>query len=205
MKFERVQKHFKYRTRQIAGCLITHEHGDHAKYVKQYLNEGLNCYITNGTMLAIDYESHRLSTIKAKQEFRIGTWSIIPFDIEHDANEPVGFLLRSSLGYKVLYVTDTKYLKYKFNGITHMMLEVNYIYEQMQDNVKNGAIHQALANRIIDSHFSLEHAREMLKSNDLSKLESIHLIHLSVQNANADFIKQEIQETTGVPVYVGGL
>lgn len=161
--------------------------------------------MTNGTMLAIDYESHRLSTIKAKQELRIGTWSIIPFDIEHDAKEPVGFLLRSSLGYKVLYVTDTKYLKYKFSGLTHMMLEVNYIHEQMQENVKNGAIHQALANRIMDSHFSLEHAIDMLNSNDLSKLQAIHLIHLSSQNSNANEIKTQIQETTGVPVYVGGL
>ncbi len=161
--------------------------------------------MTNGTMLAIDYESHRLSTIKAKQELRIGTWSIIPFDIEHDAKEPVGFLLRSSLGYKILYVTDTKYLKYKFSGLTHMMLEVNYIYVQMQENVKNGAIHQALANRIMDSHFSLEHAIDMLNSNDLSKLQAIHLIHLSSQNSNANEIKTQIQETTGVPVYVGGL
>lgn len=86
--------------------------------------------MTAGTQQAMNFESHRLCTIKARQKLRIGTWSILPFDIEHDANEPVAFLLQSTLGYKVLYVTDTKYLKYKFNGITHMMLEVNYIYEQ---------------------------------------------------------------------------
>ncbi len=83
--------------------------------------------MTAGTQQAMNFESHRLCTIKAKQELRIGTWSILPFDIEHDANELLAFLLQSTLGYKVLYVTDTKYLKYKFNGITHMMLEVNYI------------------------------------------------------------------------------
>lgn len=202
IKFERVQKHFKFKTRQIAGCLITHEHGDHAKYVKQYLKQGMDCYMTSGTMLATNYESHRISTIKARQELRIGTWSIIPFEIEHDAAEPVGFLLQSSLGYKVLYITDTKYLKYRFNGLTHMMLEVNYIYEQMQENVKNGDIHPSLANRIMESHFSLEHAIGMLKANDLTKLQEIHLIHLSSNNANADEIKTQIQETTGVPVYI---
>ncbi len=31
-----------------------------------------------------------------------------------------------------------------------MMLEVNYIYEQMQENIKNGSVHSTLANRIID-------------------------------------------------------
>ena len=44
----------------------------------------------------------------------------------------------------------------------------------------------------------------MLEANDLSKLEEIHLIHLSSNNANATYIKQSIQEVTGVPVYVGG-
>ncbi|EOC4808075.1 MBL fold metallo-hydrolase [Staphylococcus aureus] len=205
MKFERVQKHFKYKTRHIAGCLITHEHGDHAKYTKQFVDNGVISYMTAGTQQAINFESHRLCTIKAKQELRIGTWSILPFDIEHDANEPVAFLLQSTLGYKVLYVTDTKYLKYKFNGITHMMLEVNYIYEQMQENIKNGSVHSTLANRIMESHFSLEHAIGMLKANDLTRLEEIHLIHLSSQNSNAKYIKSEIQKVTGAPVYVGGL
>ena len=205
IKFEKVQKHFKGRTRKIKGCLITHEHGDHAQYVKQYLSEGINCYVTLGTYNAINIESHRIYNIKSKQEIRIGTWSILPFDIDHDANEPVGFLLQSVHVYKVLYVTDTKYLKYKFKGLTHMMLEVNYVYEQMQQNIKDGVIHNALANRIMQSHFSLEHAIGMLKANDLSNLEEIHLIHLSSNNANAEQIKTSIQEVTGVPVYIGGL
>lgn len=161
--------------------------------------------MTQGTHNALNVTSHRICSIKAKQETRIGTWSILPFDIEHDANEPVGFLLQSTLGYKVLYVTDTKYLKYKFKGVTHMMLEVNYIYEQLKQNIKDNKVHVGLANRVMESHFSLEHAVEMLKVNDLSKLEAIHLIHLSSSNANAGVIKQAIQETTGKPVYVGGL
>jgi phosphoribosyl 1,2-cyclic phosphodiesterase len=37
----------------------------------------------------------------------------------------------------------------------------------------------------LNSHFSLEHAIGMLEANDLSKLEEIHLIHLSSNNANA--------------------
>ncbi|QDW94828.1 MBL fold metallo-hydrolase [Staphylococcus caprae] len=205
IKFDKVQKHFKGRTRKIKGCLITHEHGDHAQYVKQYLSEGINCYVTLGTHNSINIESHRIYNIKSKQEIRIGTWSILPFDIDHDANEPVGFLLQSVHGYKVLYVTDTKYLKYKFKGLTHMMLEVNYIYEQMQQNIKDGIVHNALANRIMQSHFSLENAIGLLKANDLSKLQEIHLIHLSNNNSNATHIKNSIQETTGVPVYIGGL
>lgn len=191
--------------RDIAGCLITHEHGDHAKYTNQYAENGVECYATLGTLNQLGITSHRLHVIKVKRAFKIGSWEILPFDIEHDVAEPVGFLMKSDKGYKVLYVTDTKYVKYKFKGVTHMLLEVNYIHELMQQNVKEGVIHQALVNRVMDSHFSLEYAIQFLKANDLSKLEEIHLIHLSNNNSNAQKIKDEVQKASGVPVYVGGL
>lgn len=205
MKFEKVQKALDFRTRDIAGCLITHEHGDHAKYTDQYLKHGINCYMTKGTKVAKRFQSHRLFTVKAKQETRIGTWSILPFEIEHDAAEPIGFLLQSMQGYKVLYLTDTKYCKYNFKGLTHLMLEVNYIYENLKDNVKGGQVNQGLANRIMDSHFSLEYAIKLLKANDLTQLQQIHLIHLSSTNSDAQYIKEQVQQASGVPVYIGGL
>ncbi len=76
--------------------------------IQSGLHNGVISYMTAGTQQAMNFESHSLCTIKAKQELRIGTWSILPFDIEHDVNEPVAFLLQSTLGYKVLYVTDYK-------------------------------------------------------------------------------------------------
>lgn len=204
INFRNVQIALAFKTRKLAACLITHEHGDHAKYVKQYMNHGITTYMTQGTKDALNINSHRLCTLKAKQELRIGSWSILPFEVEHDAAEPVGYLFKSDYGYKVLYLTDTKYVKYKFKGITHMMLEVNYVYEKMLQNVKDGVLHKALSNRVMESHFSLENAVEFLKANDLSKLQQINLIHLSSTNADAERIKNEIQQVSGVPVYIGG-
>ncbi|MDU0420333.1 MBL fold metallo-hydrolase [Staphylococcus simulans] len=204
INFRNVQIALAFKTRKIAACLITHEHGDHAEYVKQYLNHGITTYMTQGTKDALNINSHRLCTLKAKQELRIGSWSILPFEVEHDAAEPVGYLFKSDYGYKILYLTDTKYVKYKFKGITHMMLEVNYVYEKMLQNVKDGVLHKALSNRVMESHFSLENAVEFLKANDLSKLQQINLIHLSSTNADAERIKNEIQQVSGVPVYIGG-
>ena len=56
----------------------------------------------------------------------------------------------------------------------------------------------------MESHFSLEHAIGMLKANDLTRLEEIHLIHLSSQNSNAKYIKRNTK-SDGRAVYVGGL
>lgn len=46
----------------------------------------------------------------------------------------------------------------------------------------------------MESHFSLEHAIGMLKANDLTRLEEIHLIHLSSQNSNAKYIKKKYKK-----------
>ncbi|WP_390173826.1 MBL fold metallo-hydrolase, partial [Staphylococcus pseudintermedius] len=104
IKFHSVQKHLKFKTRDIAGCLITHEHGDHAKYIKQFTDAGIECYATLGTLKALNVTSHRLNVIKSRKIFRVGSWQILPFEIEHDVAEPVGFLMKSDNGFKVLYV-----------------------------------------------------------------------------------------------------
>lgn len=204
ISFKEMQKAVKFKTSKIKGCLITHEHNDHAQYMSQYLQHGIECYATEGTISGKSIVHHRLYTIEYKKQFKVGTWTILPFKVNHDAKEPCGYLLKSVHGYKLLFVTDTYYCQYKFPGITHMMLEVNYIYEEMQSNVQNGTLHPGLARRIMKSHFSLEHAVGFLRATDITRLKEVHLIHLSNSNSNAAIIKEKIQEVAGVPVYIGG-
>ena len=46
--------------------------------------------------------------VKALEEFQLGTFQVLPFDVEHDVPEPLGFLLTSTAtGEKLLYFTDT--------------------------------------------------------------------------------------------------
>nr|WP_243721437.1 MBL fold metallo-hydrolase [Macrococcus bovicus] len=205
INFKTVQKALNFKTNKVKGVLVTHEHLDHAEFLSQYMAHGLDCYMTPGTAEATDMdEHHRLHQVKIKEIFVIDTWIIMPFDVEHDAAEPCGYLLQSELGYKLLFVTDTYYVRYKFKGITHMMLEINYLYEQMQRNIQEGKLHPGLARRIMKSHFSLEHASNFLQATDISKLQAIHLIHLSKNNSNAPLIKDSIQKIAGVPVYIAG-
>lgn len=164
--------------------------------------------MTNGTKENVTFKdrySHIIHSINYKENFKVGTWTIKAFKVQHDAAEPCGYLLQSVHGFKLLFITDTYYCRYKFNGITHMMLEVNYVYEDMQNNVQNGVLHPGLARRIMKSHFSLEHAVGFIRANDIEALKEIHLIHLSNTNSDAMKIKEEIQKVAGVPVYIGGL
>ena len=49
---------------------------------------------------------------------------------------------------------------------------------------------------------SLETLKEFLKASDLSKLETLTLIHLSENNADTDRFKEEIEGLTGIPVKI---
>lgn len=59
-----------------------------------------------------------------------------------------------------------------------------------------------LANRIIQSHMSIDTVEEFLEANDLSKLQQVYLLHLSDNNSNANKFKDRIQKKTGAEVYV---
>src|SRR5690625_1255353 len=191
-----------FKTSSIAGCLVSHEHKDHTKGLADVLRAGIDVYASQGTIDAENIKHHRLNPIKARQQFEIGTWKILPFDVEHDVAEPLGFLLQNQQGERLLFATDTYYVRYKFKGLTHIMVECNYSLEILDENIAAGRVPNILRRRLIKSHFSLENVKEFLKANDLSKVQEIHLIHLSNNNSDEEMFKREIQALTGKPVYV---
>ncbi len=199
-----IQQGLNFQTSSLAGCLLSHEHGDHTKAVKDVIKAGIDVYASPGTIEALGITGHRVRPVKAKQQFKVGTWIILPFDTEHDAVDPLGFLAANTEGDKLLYATDTYYCRYKFIGLTHIMIECNYSLDILRANVEGGAAPAELKNRILRSHFSLENVKGFLRANDLSKVQEIHLMHLSGDNSHSERFKQEIQALTGKPVYVAG-
>jgi phosphoribosyl 1,2-cyclic phosphodiesterase len=58
--------------------------------------------------------------------------------------------------------------------------------------------------RLLRSHFSLENVLDFLKANDMSKVQEIHLLHLSDNNSDEVLFRRRVQEATGKPVYIAG-
>lgn len=201
IQFRKIRKAFDFKLSSVEACLSTHEHGDHSKAVADVANAGIDVYMTQGTADALGVRSHRINIIKHGEIFDVGTFLIMPFSTNHDAAEPVGFLLASGEN-KILFATDTFYIKYKFSGLTHIMLECNYKKEWLNENIMSGKIPKSLKKRIEGSHFELENVKNFLKANDLSKVEEIHLIHISSTNGDPEYFKKEIQGLTGKPVYL---
>lgn len=200
--FKNIQKALNFKTSGIEGVLVTHEHKDHSKAVKEVAERGLNIYMSPGTKEAIGIEHHRIKPVENKKQFKLGTWTILPFDVQHDTAEPFGFLLANEAGDKLLFATDTYYIKYMFQGLTHLMIECNYSMKILNENVQTGRVPKMLRNRIMQSHFSLENMLDFLKANDLSKVLEIHLLHLSDSNSDKETFKNEVQRATGKLVFI---
>lgn len=200
--FKQIQIATGFKTSNLAGVLVTHEHKDHTKGLKDVLRAGIDCYMSQGTADAEGIDHHRIKIVASKQQFKAGTWKVLPFDVEHDVNEPLGFLIANEQGDKLLFATDTYYVRYRFKGLTHLMIECNYSLEILNKNIATGRVHKAMKKRLIKSHFSLENVKEFLKANDLSKVQEIHLLHLSDSNSDERAFKESVQALTGKPVYV---
>ncbi|MBT2603770.1 MBL fold metallo-hydrolase [Bacillus sp. ISL-53] len=202
ISYKEIQKGLNFKMSEIAACLVTHEHGDHCKSIKDVLKAGIDCYMSAGTAEAINVQHHRIHTTAAKEQFQIGTWTILPFDVQHDVSEPLGFLLVNQAGEKLLFATDTYYIKYRFRGLTHVMVECNYSLEILNENIARGLTPKVMKQRLLRSHFSLENVKEFFKANDLNNVQEIWLLHLSDSNSDEVRFKKEIAELTGKIVQV---
>lgn len=188
---------------EVNACLITHEHLDHAKFAKD-LTKYCTLIASSGTLLALGLSGNfNTRIVKEGDMFVVGSFKIIAIKVQHDAKEPLGYLIHSSITDEtLLFATDTYYLANKFSGLTHIMIECNYAEDILEKNLKNGRVGKFLARRLVESHFSLQNVKKFLQENDLSKLKEIYLLHLSDGNSDEVRFKKEIQELTGVPTYV---
>lgn len=201
--FRKIQEGCRFRTNDIAACLISHEHKDHSKAAPELIRRGMDVYASAGTIEACGLSGHRAHAAKALDQFEIETLAIAPFDVQHDAAEPLGFLIYSNMtGEKLLYVTDSYYIKYKFPGLTHIMIEANYSLDILNDNIGADPDMGARKRRLMESHMSIDHLEDMLKANDLSRLQQIYLIHMSRDNGDEAEFKERIQRLTGAEVFI---
>ena len=196
--FKRIQIGCGFRTSSIDGCLVTHRHGDHAAAISKLLQRGMTVY-SNADVAGL-YPG--VQSVEARREFRIGTFRILPFEAEHDV-PCYGYQVTSEeTGEKLVYITDSAYVKYTFTGLTHLMVEANYTQEIIVDNAKNERIPVYLAERVIKTHMSIETLLGLLKANDMSAVRQIYLLHLSDGNSDAEAFKRQVQQETGAEVYI---
>lgn len=182
---------------KVVGCIITHEHGDHAGRINEFLKYGIECRATSGTVSSLKYNSFRLPLmVEHGCVFKLGNFTVTPFNTKHDAAEPVGYLIEHPETGRILFATDTYYLPYKFSGLNNILIECNYKRSILDANVEAGKIDRKRRDRTLFSHMELDTCIEALKANDLKEVYKIILIHLSDDNSNeSEFVGRVMTAT----------
>ena len=189
----------------VNACLISHEHMDHSRAAAELSGRyGLPVIGTKGTMAALRISSAYAEPVTPGEEIRIKTFTVKAFSVPHDAAEPVGYILRSAAGEKLLFITDAFYIPIKApQGLTHLMVECNYSMELLRQGIDEGETAHSQRERIRRSHMSLETLTKWLNDNEsrLHGLREIHIIHVSSRNGDATLFRQKVRELTGKAVY----
>ena len=198
-KIEEGLQTIDHTTRDCSGILITHEHSDHIKGLGVISRKyKIPIYCTEGTrreletMAALGKMPEGLyHTIRADQDFAIGDLKIRPFEISHDAAEPVGFRVEN--GPKAVGIaTDlgiyNDYIVENLQGLDALLLEANHDVNMLQV----GSYPYYLKQRILGDrgHLSNESAGRLLCRLLHDKMKQILLGHLSREN-NYDALAYE--------------
>ena len=191
---------------KIGACFVTHEHGDHAKAVHDLCKRGIVCYMSPGTKKAIMekrtgpvFWGNNMETIRASDLVLMDTgFTIMPFNVRHDASEPLGYMLKDQETKKILvFATDMVGLCNRFSNVSYWLIECNYCLDLLVKQRQAGAITDQLFVRIAGSHMDLDALAEYLVKNDLSKTELIVLCHLSDTRSDEGRMIKTIRAQTG--------
>ena len=175
VSYKKLQRLTGFGVSGIIGCLISHEHHDHAGCYEQLIKSGIPVYASRGTAEALECDLFEI--LEDRERVTIGSLEVLPFPTFHDAAEPMGFLVRSQVdGDKLVFATDTVNLGYQFPGVNIAAIECNYDEkilsraERMPEKVRH---------RITNSHMSVVRAYLWLERLDKSRLREVYLMHLS--------------------------
>ncbi len=203
VNIKEVKQALNFNLKKVVGCLMTHEHGDHAKYASDFMKAGINVWASEKTHESVGHlMNHRACIIAPNGTQQLGGFKVLAFDIRHDAAQPVGFYINHIETGNVLFLTDTFYAPYTFRNLNNIIVEANYSTEIIEKKRSQGYLPQFLTDRIIGSHMSLETCKELLQANDLSQVNNVVLIHLSDGNSDAIHFCNEIKNLTGKNVTV---
>lgn len=198
INFMEVKKALNFNLKNVVACLMTHSHGDHSKYVKDFLKAGIPVYTSQETINQTKVQHHNWKPVEAGKLYNIPSFGAVkPFDVKHDV-KCFGYLIRTLDGNTFAFITDTHYVDARLPGLTNLILECNFSDELIDENGTTTLVR----NRVRTSHLSLDLCRDFLKKTDLSKVNNIVLVHLSDKNSNAVQFQNEIAASTGKQVHI---
>lgn len=196
-----VKKALGFNIRVIKGCVVSHEHKDHAGFIKEYVKSGIRVLALPEVFSRKFVRGHFCKTIEPMKGYKVGGFKILTLSAAHDV-PCLSFIIEHGEMGKLAFITDTMMMEYRLPRLDHIMLEANYADDLLQGNIDAGIVPASMRERLLHSHMELRTAKNILLANDRSSLRDVVLIHLSANNSDEERFRREVQELTGLPVYV---
>lgn len=184
----------------IAAIFVTHEHSDHIQGLAQITKRhAIRIYCTRYTGMEILERAPEAVCcyFEPRQTFELGELRVTPFEVSHDAVDPVGFRFESgeaSLG----YLTDTgavpRHIPEFLSGVEALYLESNYDPGMLETNTTRPR-HLKLRIASAQGHLSNRQACEFLSRIRHANLQNLVLAHLSRECNRPELAQQAMQQT----------
>lgn len=169
----------------LHAILITHEHSDHIQGLSTIgAKLQIPVYCNRFTQEAIDHQLKvkcRCRLFQTGAAFDIGDVHIETFPVPHDAQDPVGFLIRTSSG-NFGFLTDlgyaTKLVVERVRQANVLVLEANHDMKMLQDDRhRPWSVKQRILSR--HGHLCNDAAADVAAEIVTAELQRLYLGHLS--------------------------
>lgn len=208
-----IKKALKWDISKIVGCLVSHHHQDHAKYLPEVIKCGIKVLaLPEVFSIRLWGKSGRetkpfCKEIEPMHGYKVGGFKVFTFPLNHANNDGsecpcLGFLIEHEEMGKLLFVTDTMMLKYSFPVIDHVMIEANYEDNILAGNIESGIVESSQRSRLLASHLELQQSAKILQRPEFGAVQNIILLHLSSRNSDPEKFRKVITSATGIPTQV---
>jgi|TARA_B110000483_G_scaffold149349_1_gene177948 phosphoribosyl 1,2-cyclic phosphodiesterase len=180
----------------VDAILVTHEHADHIHGVAGFARKfGTPVYLTPGTYRHKQMgELPFLNKINCHSSFEVGSLSITPVTVPHDAKEPCQYLV-SSKGITIGILTDlghiTPHVRDKYRECDALLLECNHDVTMLQDGSYPYQLKQRVAGDY--GHLNNVQAAELLDTINLERLRHLIISHISGENNLPNLAQDAVQ------------
>lgn len=183
----------------LDGILLSHEHGDHVRGLKVLLKQwNLPVYCTAMTGHVVREAGIREGQWKhfeAGQGFAVGGAAVRTFSLQHDAVDPVGFVISNGTKH-VGAVTDagdvTRNLTEALRGVHGLFIEANYDDELLANDTKRPwSIKQRISSR--HGHLSNAQCANLLREIAHAQLTRVVVGHLSSDCNTPECVMQALR------------
>lgn len=190
-----IKKGLDWNIKDVVGVLCTHKHLDHSKSVKDFETMGIPVFAPYRSLKPMIIGDYKLKVQAFDLTTVDGRWT----HTNADGSECpcYGFLITHPEMGRMLYITDTELIKWRFKDINHILLGVNYD-KDLIDKDNTGK-----ANHVFRGHLSIDTACDFVKANNSDSLQNVIMCHLSSENADKDsFIEKMKNAVNGANVDV---